>query len=233
MLTPFADFCYKACNLFIGASRKSVQVFMLGGLFVFIGLEMININLKSNMFEVVHALKLNSNGVINKAASAAINKTAALVKTNAAREIRNVGYGMKVSAIKSQISITKATPSKLRALIVATGKPIGLINYGARQTANGVSVNVKNGRKMIKGAFIATMPNGHQGVFVRTDKLSQGTAAKPNRRGWKYNTIKELFGPSIPGAFNNPAVRDALIALVDERFPDLFAHEIEFRVLKR
>jgi len=194
---------------------------------------MISINVKDNMFNVIHSLKLNANNVINKAASAALNKTAALVRTNAAREIRTAGYGIKANAIKAQIRLTKATPSQLRALIIATGRPIALINYGARQTSSGVTVNVKNGRKLIKGAFIATMPNGHQGVFVRTDKTSQGTAAKPNRRAWKYNTIKELYGPSIPSAFNNVAVRDALIALVEERFPDLFAHEIEFRVIKR
>ncbi|KAJ3472392.1 hypothetical protein NLI96_g13358 [Meripilus lineatus] len=96
---------------------------------------------------------------------------------------------MKASAIKRSFSIKRATANTLLVTLQATGAPIAVINYSARQTGSGVSVNVKTGRKILKHAFIASMKNGHKGVFVRS-----------GGKGSKRLPIKELYGPSIPTA---------------------------------
>jgi hypothetical protein len=79
----------------------------------------------------------------------------------------------------------------------ATGAQVTLINYGATQTKRGVSVCVKNGRKLLRHAFIATMPNGHKGVFER-----EGT-------GHKLVTKKGPFKlrTEARGLFHVPAKR--------------------------
>src|ERR1700692_2511419 len=80
-----------------------------------------------------------------RAVQRALNKTATTARAEAARNIRDVGYGLKVSTIKGAFTIRRATMSELRAIVKATGRPIPLINYSANQTSRGVSVNVKNG----------------------------------------------------------------------------------------
>lgn len=162
-----------------------------------------------------------------EAITRALNKTAITARADAARSIRDAGYGIKVSSVKGAISIRRASNQDLKAIVTATGNPIPLINYGARQTSKGVSVNVKNGRKVIAHAFIATMASGHKGVFARQGK----THKKVMRRGksyWSGLPVDELFGPSIPTAFANGAVQDAVKTAIEERFPVVLRQELKF-----
>jgi hypothetical protein len=162
-----------------------------------------------------------------KAVQRALNKTAITARAQAARSIRDTGYGLKVGVIKDAFSIRRATQADLKAILTATGKAIPLIDYGARQTSRGVTVNVKNGRKLIAHAFIATMPSGHKGVFIRVDNRHKRVI----RNGKVYSSglpIKELFGPSIPSAFANDAVQDALKTAIEERFPVVLKQELKF-----
>lgn len=62
-----------------------------------------------------------------------------------------------------------------------SGKPVSLLAYPHRRTKRGVSVEVNRGKRTnIRGAFIATMKSGHDGIFVR--------------RGKRRLPIRELFG---------------------------------------
>lgn len=162
-----------------------------------------------------------------KAIARALNKTATTARAQAGRNIRDAGYGIKVGAVKDAISIRRASPTELRSVVRATGRPIPLIKYSARQTAKGVTVAVKNGRKLITHAFIATMGSGHKGVFIRT-----GNAHKKVRKNGRVIQsglpIKELFGPSIPSAFANDVVQEAVIGAIRDRFPVVLRQELKF-----
>lgn len=166
-------------------------------------------------------------GEQQKAVVRALNKTAMQARTAAAQEVRGAGYNIKSSAIKSSFSIQKASRGKLVAVLKSTGRPVALINYSARQGKNGVSVQVKEGRTVLRHAFIATMQNGHKGVFERTGK----THKKVVRNGKVQRTglpIKELFGPSIPQSLANDAVQKALMKKIREKFPQILKHELAF-----
>ena len=155
----------------------------------------------------------------------ALNKTADRVKVAGSREVRKAGYNLKASDIKRALKISRATQSSLKATVTAGGRPIPLIQYGARQTSKGVTVNVLSGRKLIPGAFIATMQSGHTGVYVREPGSKHKKVLKAGRASWHGLPIRELFGPAIPDALANPAVRDALQALITEQFPIILEHE--------
>ncbi len=127
---------------------------------------MLKVSVKADIADALKAFDVAIEDAA-KAIPRALNKTARTARAQAAREIRSAGYGMKVAAIKKAISIRKASRSELTAMLKANGRPIPLIQYGARQTKAGVTVAVLNGRKLIKSAFIATMPTGHKGVFLR------------------------------------------------------------------
>ena len=139
---------------------------------------------------------------------------------------------IKVSAIKKSFYIEKANKYKMEVALKATGRPITLINYGARQTKSGVRVRVKNGPTVFHHAFIVTMPNGHRGVFERIGKTHKKVKVgnKILRTGLP---IKELYGPSIPQGLNNKIVTAALMKLIREKFPAIYAHELKYVISKR
>ncbi|VWC78833.1 hypothetical protein BLA17378_03773 [Burkholderia aenigmatica] len=171
-------------------------------------------------------------GEQQKAVVRALNKTATQARTAAAVEVRAAGYNIKSSAIKNSFTIQRATRANLVVVLKATGRPVALINYGARQGKGGVSVQVKTGRTVLRHAFIATMPNGHRGVFERTGKAHKKVLknGKVRRSGLP---IRELFGPSIPQSLANESVQKALMKKIREKFPQILRHELAFVASKR
>lgn len=184
---------------------------------------MISISVQDNFKQVAIKLFELRNDVLEKAKIRALNKVAAQAKVAASKEIRATGYNMKAAAIKQKITIKRASSGNAVVVIKCSGRPIPLIQFGARETRAGVSVSVKHGRKIIRHAFVATMPSGHQGVYVRVGNQHKKISGK-----WHGLAIKELFGPSIPAAFGNEIVQAALVRLVREKFPTILEHEINF-----
>lgn len=175
---------------------------------------------------ITAGVRLNAKDEI-RAIMRALNKTAQQARTGASRDVRAAGYNIKASAIKRSFTIDRATPSKLSVTLRATGAPIGLINYGAVQTKKGVTVRVKNGRKTLKHAFIATMPNGHKGVFERVG-TGHKKVTKDGRAYMSGLPIRELFGPAIPDALSNDVVQKALAQFIADKYPAILAHEVEW-----
>jgi hypothetical protein len=117
--------------------------------------------------------------------SRAINRTVDMAATDLKRRV-----GEQITARKGEIakgiSKKKATYADLTGSIGAKSFRPGLIAFpGTRQTRHGVSYRISRtvGRKRIEHGFIATMPSGHRGVFVRG-----GPSRLP---------IREARGPSI------------------------------------
>lgn len=191
---------------------------------------MIRVDVSGSMADIRGQLGASAKDA-SKAASRALNRTAARVRTYAARGIRDQGYNLKVGVIKQSLHVTKASPSVLAATVTATGKSIPLIQYAARQTSDGVSVNVKNGRKVIRHAFIQTMHSGHRGVFIRRDASSgahKGLARHRTGRQTKHGLpIDELYGPGIPAAFANETVQHQLVQQTEQYFPVEMRRQLE------
>jgi hypothetical protein len=157
---------------------------------------------------------------ITKANVRALNKTAAKAKTIVSREIAQ-DIGMSIAPVKKQIKITKARPVRQVATLQATGKRVPLIKLRARQVRRGVtySAGKGKGRKLVPGAFIASMPSGHKGVF--------------KRRGRRRLPITELHGPSIPQVFVKGRTERLVNDLVDKEFEIIFNRELKFIQRKR
>lgn len=185
----------------------------------------------TNINDVIRELDMAAREA-KPAVARAINKTLDRVKVRAAREVRDAGYGLKVSEIKAAIRINRANAGSLSGQAVASGRPIPLIKYAARQTNSGVTVNVLNGRKVVAHAFIASTPNGSQQVFLREPGAKHKKVVKGGRAVWSGLPIRKLYGPSIPDAVASKAVSAAIIALIGERFPAILEHEHEW-LLKR
>ncbi|WP_028536640.1 phage tail protein [Paludibacterium yongneupense] len=193
---------------------------------------MIDISIKINTKDIQCALAAQMDSVVNKAAVRAINKTAMQARTESVRAVRTAGYNIKASAVRNSFKLQRATKNNLTAVLTSTGKPIALIDYGARQVGSGVSVAVKNGRKIINHAFIAKMRSGHKGVFVRIGK-SHRTVVRNGKRVRTGLPVKELFGPSVPTALANEKVQNAVKRLIKEKLPKIFAHELRFASMEK
>ena len=182
-----------------------------------------SVNVRSNGNVVAMELMAAAQEMRDLALVRALNKTADQVKVAASREVRAAGYNLKASTIKDNIQVRRAGPGNLKATVVARGRPVPMIEYSARKTAKGITVNVLKGRKLLAGAFFATMPNGHKGVFVRDMSKPRKERTKKNK--WHDLPIKELFGPSVPSGLANATVQAALQRLIADRFPQILKSE--------
>jgi hypothetical protein len=176
-------------------------------------------------------LDMSRNGV-RPAVARALNKTGTTGRAQASRSIQAAGYNMKAGDIKAAITLPRrASSGNLNLELRARGKPIPLIQFAARATKSGVSVNVKNGRRLLSHAFIATMPSGHRGVFQRVGRMHK-RVVRDGRRLSTGLPIKELFGPSIKAAFASEPVKTDVINTMRERFPIVLVQELRFEALR-
>lgn len=149
---------------------------------------------------------------VPKALATAINKTLPRLRTLVAREVQeelNIPYG----GILHTMSIRKASRENVTGSVYVRRIPMPLIMYHAKQTKDGVSVAVRRseGRETIKGAFIATMPGGHEGVFKRRHGSTHRTLVRDGKRRSTELPIKQLYGPTVVGVVaGKPGMADKL-----------------------
>ena len=151
------------------------------------------------------------------AAARALNKTAVSAKAVAIKTLATQ-IGITQRQVRPSLFLHKANPGQLTAVLgVLSAKPLPLLALDpkAKQTPSGVSTRGPGGvRRTIPGAFIATMPTGHRGIFMR-----RGKARLP---------LRELTGPSISKVFLETKVQQAVAKTVEERWPIVLAQEINY-----
>jgi hypothetical protein len=150
----------------------------------------------------------------------AVTKAANSGRVEMSRQIA-ADTGLPVRRIRDEIRITIV--GQFGAQLEITGRRLPLIDFGARGPepsrgkGRGVSYRLRGGRGRLPNAFIATMPSGHRGVFVR--------------RGAPRLPIVELKGPSLVHVFTKfiPAGQErAQAALVTN-----IKHEVAFALSRR
>jgi len=172
----------------------------------------------------VRRLMEKANTIIEDAHVSALNKSAVSVRAEATRLIRRRYPGFKAGEIKKTMVIVRATRSHPVAKIRVRGRRTPLIAFGAKQTRTGVSVRITT-RKIVRGAFIATMKSGHRGVFWRSGEF--GRRGKP-----KLERIEQLTSLSVPQTIEQEVVLDGLRKFALERYRIELAREIKFRTAR-
>lgn len=164
---------------------------------------------------------------VKPALARALTKTAQNVRVAASKAIREKRQ-LSAKAVNGALMVRSANRNKLYAQVVATGRPIPLKEYGARQGKKGVTAAVNKGaRKLVAvngiKAFISEKLNGH--VFARTERFRTG-GPKDSRK------IKKLFGPSIPQTLINAEVRKAWEATAKDSIIKRTQEEVRFELSK-
>jgi hypothetical protein len=96
------------------------------------------------------------------------------LRTESSRRIRE-RKAFKLSAVNRALSLSFPSSSSdladLEWRMDVSGKPMPLSSLSPRQTSKGVSVSINAGKRvLIRSAFEAKMPSGHEGVFMRAGK---------------------------------------------------------------
>lgn len=155
----------------------------------------------------------------------AINHTIAKAKTSASKEIRNV-YGAKSKDVKKALLLFRASRIDPSGSLVATGRPLPLMAFRARQNKRGVSVRIKGKSRLVHKAFIATMKSGHKGVFAR-GQYQDGKFKFRKRRVRKGPSdlpISELKTISVPTALSKDVILEHVQTGMERDFPIRLSH---------
>lgn len=144
---------------------------------------------------------------MSKEIAGALNQVAKKTRLNMGRRIKEK-IKLKKQAIEKPIRVkAEATESKLVAVVsLAKERRLGLENFGAKQTKQGVSYRISSEGKrgMVAGAFMGPRPGMlapklHGGVYKRIGENRRLT--KGRRQGKIGQPIARLFGVSPWGAY--------------------------------
>lgn len=174
----------------------------------------LRIDVRSNLRQAVIEFQVRTEKVVAAATLRALNRTATSVRAEGVRRIRE-RYNLKAGTVRKQLRIDRATRNRLVSAVAASGRPIPLVEFAARQNRRGVSVKVTRQRKTVSGVFIAKMKSGHVGVYKR-----EGKSRLP---------IRELFSVSLPQTFTQKQILAAMRKTAVERFGIEFTRELRYR----
>jgi formamidopyrimidine-DNA glycosylase len=162
---------------------------------------------------------------VNKAAIRALTRVATTARKEADQEIRQ-RLTLTSAAVKKALLINKHR-NVLIVDIDATGKPIALREWKARETRKGVTFQVSKGkprkiyRRQGRTGFVIDKYGRH--VFVRTGVDPPGKAKAP---------MQKVYGPSIPQYFVTKTVTGRMTRVAATRWPIEFERELAFRAKK-
>jgi hypothetical protein len=160
---------------------------------------------------------------VNKAAIRALTRVATTARKEADQEIRQ-RLTLSSAEVKRSLQITKYR-NVLIVDIDATGKPIALREYKARETRKGVTFQVARSRprriyrRQGRTGFVIDKYGRH--VYVRVTPDPPG---KPKAK------IQKVYGPSIPQYFMTKIVIGRMERVAMARWSIEFEREIAFRV---
>lgn len=165
--------------------------------------------------------------VFPQAMARSLNRVASTVKSRSVKDVAKA-TGLKSQSVGRRIILKKrASKNSLTASVEASGRPLNLISFQARELKTGVSAKPWGRRQKFREAFFATMPNGATLVVTRIKGKKIRTG--PNKGA---PAIKAMYGPGIAKEAAEPALDTARRKVVAERMPIEFGRELRFRVSK-
>ena len=172
------------------------------------------VEVRTDIRQLERELKRFGRTGVPKAQTRAMNSAIRRGKTAAKRSIARQRF-LSAKQAEAGLSTRFATETNMVTAITGRGRmlPLTKLKTGVsnpRQQALGVKANTRTGKRtLIGGAFIARMPSGHIGVFVRS-----ATGGGPRRV--PRLPIQELRLPSIAHTLTNEETVDAITEVYGE-----------------
>ncbi len=174
-----------------------------------------SISIESNLKILQKQLSTLEREVYPKAVARTLNRIASSAKSASSKHIAPL-MNAKQSDIKRRMREEKAFPKKLWTSIIASGSPLKLIAFKARQIAKGVVAKAWGVNKLYKHTFIAPVRRGssNNAVYVRKTKHSL--------------PVKALYGPGIAQLFKKPENLIIMQDTVRMRLAPEFKNNIQY-----
>lgn len=187
------------------------------------------LSIQTNFPDVQRALDVVRREVAERALARSLNRAIEQARTQMGREIRSQ-YMVDSRFIRERLRIKRASlfggVLSLEAVLEAQEKPrsANLIRFGARQTAEGVSVKIKRAgaRRLVRGAFIG---NKGRTVFERVPNTRMGSRKWGKQHGQKIKPVQTI---DVPQMFNARRIKAAVVNAMQQRFPAIFQRELAF-----
>lgn len=195
------------------------------------------INIKTNIDKFINGTMKDIKQAVIKAETRANKRVAQTVVKEFVNELQKE-YAVK-DKIKKDLVIRRGRTEDGKqaesAVIVAKGKQgIPLSRFDNRQTKKGVSfmVSRSKGRKLLPGAFRATMESKHVGVFVR-----EGAKVIPSRGRYantniKRQPIKQKFGPDVKMLIITERMMKLHRLVIQAKYPGYYTSELRYQLKK-
>jgi Prophage minor tail protein Z (GPZ) len=192
------------------------------------------INLTHNFPDIAKQLTDLHADVAAKAMASAMNKTVAQAKTAMRREI-TAEFNITTAKVNDALRVNRARAFRGEFSLEASlespskrGRSLNLINFMERAgsltagqikkrskagTLNQLHVQIKKsgGKKALRSAFIG---NKGRTIFIRTGK--------------ERLPIKALQTIDVGGMFNTRKINAKVLQMIEDKFPQVFAHEAKY-----
>lgn len=153
-----------------------------------------------------------------KAATRAINRTLVTVRTFAQRGLgAKLGVPQKLLAkslwtwrakVNDQIGVFRVGTRRLKSVDLKVQQRASDVAYRYRKEYRDIA-------SAVSGPFIARMPSGHRGIFVRSTRPPEKRGGPHQSRRGKFYTgawlpIGEVYGPPLSDVFQRELLQGAL-----------------------
>lgn len=197
----------------------------------------INLKIDDSQLADVNRMLVGMQGAIQKVIQQSVNRTLTGVRTDATNEVANVITPSK-TAIRKTMTVKNMTSADGNAYVRCAGGPLNLIEFKARQTQKGVTVQVlkSSSRTTLKHAFIATMKSGKELVIWR----KYSGPRKPWNKRVSYARlpkayrlpVKGLTSLAIPDVMGYPSTMDKILQLGGERLHKNLEDRLNYELSK-
>lgn len=182
------------------------------------------------------AKKLFDSKVAIAAMNATLNKSVITVRAQASKQITSE-YAVRAREVKGSMNLKRSNFSTLAAELNSSDVRLPLALFNPTQKKDGVSVKIKKKqpRQVLKRAFVATMKNGHKGVFTnwkRTRRNVKRLKRYPRRGPRPVHSelpIDQAFTIGVPQMWK---LRQSE-RVARERIPVVFNQELNYRLSRK
>lgn len=193
---------------------------------------MLTLNLKSSLADLAKDTQREQQQM-RVAAQRGINAAARGLITDTVAEMRRRYPKLKAGDVRAMMQANFASVDSLRATITARSYPLGLMRFVVgstrRKKGGGITVQIKNGTKLIPGAFVALGRNFGGGrspvVFIRDPD-----AKRTDRGTWGIKALRTI---NVPDAMNVREVRQFLNESIHRRFDTEYTRQIRILAGRR
>lgn len=184
-------------------------------------------------------VKRFSKGGITRAQFRALNRSANKAKTFTGR-LLSKDFNIKVSELKPFLFVSpRASARNSTVAIRGASKALSVFRYAKgvkKQGPLGVRFNTGGGSKVHRHTFLARMPSGHSGIFVRAFKTGRKRVPDVSRttgkRILKQLPIRELTYPSVAHMITNKGRATKVFELFVNDYPRQLHAQLDFELKK-